>query len=85
MIQDLYEEIRLEKRKMEKEVKLEKTEAAARKIQLKATCLRIDNYRNAFLKYIHIIEEEENVIIVFFISVDSFLRRFMKKYLINLI
>jgi len=85
MIKDLHEEITFEKYKTEKEVKLEEGEAATRRIQLKATCLRLDNYRNAFLEYIHTIEEKKNVIIIFFIPVDSFLRRFMKKYLTNLI
>jgi len=85
MIKDLYKEITFEKYKAEKEIKLEEEEAAARTIQLKATYLRLDNYRNAFLRYIHTIEEKKNVIITFFVPVDFFPRRFIKRYLINLI
>lgn len=64
MIKDMQEEIRLEKYNMERQVLLEEQRAAMRTVQLKATYLVLNEYKNAFIRYVAAVETEENVIIL---------------------
>ncbi|EZA57011.1 Axonemal 84 kDa protein [Ooceraea biroi] len=60
MIKDMHEEIRLEEYNMERQALLEEREAAIRKVQLEATCIMLNDYKNAFMKYVAAVEEAEN-------------------------
>ncbi|XP_011635025.1 axonemal 84 kDa protein-like [Pogonomyrmex barbatus] len=60
MIKDMQEEIRLEKYNTERQILLEEREAAMRKIQLEKTQFILHDYKNAFMKYLITVEEEEN-------------------------
>lgn len=81
MIKDMYEEIKFEKYNTERQALIEKQEGAMRTVQLKNTYLILNDYKNAFMKYITAAEEEENVIIASFI----FFPRVMKNKYISLI
>jgi len=66
MIKDMQEEIRLEKYNTERQILLEEREAAMRNVQLEETLFVLQDYKNAFMKYLVAAEEEENVNIIFF-------------------
>lgn len=66
MIKDMHEEIRMEKYNMERQALLEEQDAQMRKVQLEETQCVLRNYKDAFVKYVAVTEEEENVNTLFF-------------------
>jgi len=66
IIKDMQEEIRLEKYNTERQILLEEREAGMRNVQLEETLFVLQDYKNAFMKYLIAAEEEENVNITFF-------------------
>lgn len=66
IIKDMHEQIRLEKYQAEKQALLEEQEAIMRKVQLEETLSVFHDYITAFLEYVEIVEEEENVSTVYF-------------------
>ncbi|EGI63404.1 Axonemal 84 kDa protein [Acromyrmex echinatior] len=60
MIEEIQEEIRLEKYNMERQILVDEREAAMRKVQLEETLSVLHDYKSAFIKYLIASEEEEN-------------------------
>ncbi|KAG5330625.1 AXP83 protein, partial [Acromyrmex charruanus] len=60
MIEEVQEEIRLEKYITERQILLDEREAAMRKVQLEKTLSVLHDYKSAFIKYLVASEEEEN-------------------------
>lgn len=65
LIKDMQEEIRLEKYNTERQMLLDEREAGMRRVQLEETLCVLQDYKNAFRKYLTAAEEEENVNITF--------------------
>ncbi|KAF7398425.1 hypothetical protein HZH66_006322 [Vespula vulgaris] len=60
LIKDIQEEIHLERSKVEREILLEESQTAMRKIQLEETCFVTHENKKAFADHVFATEEEEN-------------------------